>query len=69
MAFISSKLHKELHKELAARGRCDYYMTVLSHEDFLRCKEYETIQANQASQMIVFIMILFVLVLLIYGKN
>lgn len=35
------------YKELATRERCDYYMEVLSPEDFLRCKEYETVQANQ----------------------
>ena len=57
------------HKELAARGRCDYYMEVLSPEDFLRCKEYEILQTNHANQMIVFIIIIFVIFLFIYDNK
>lgn len=57
------------YKELAAAGRCDYYMAMLSPEDFLRCKEYEALQTNHASQMLVFIMIIFVFLFIYDNKG
>jgi hypothetical protein len=60
--------HKD-HEELIQKGRCDYYPEILSTEEYLKCKEYETLQANHANQMIVFIIIIFVIFLCISNNN
>lgn len=56
-------------RQLVQKGRCDYFPEVLTTEEYLKCKEYETLQANHASLIIVFIMIIFVISLHIFDNK
>jgi len=55
-------------KKLPVRNTCNYYKETLSQEQFLKCKEYETLHNNHVNQMIVFVIIIFAIFFLIYNK-